>query len=181
MSVRRISLTMICLVILILTLAGAQSPSALLFAVFLHEAAHVLCALIFFRALPRPAFTVCGLRLIWDMGGSTSEAVLLSLSGPMSNFLLWLFLPRDSILAAYSLSLCIFNLIPASGLDGGEICARLAPLIFGERGGRTAAALASGAAVGVIFFINCAVQLTGKFNLSLMLCTLYLIIRTYGK
>lgn len=172
---------MICAIILILTAASAENAKALIFAALLHEAAHILCALLFFGELPKIRAGFCGLRLCFTCRGSTAEKLLLSASGPLVNILLWLILPRGSTLAAYSLSLGIFNLIPAEGLDGGEICKallkKLLPNAAAERLCRAMTALA----VFLLFSLNCAVQLKGDFNLSLLLITLYLIIRTYGK
>lgn len=178
---RRIKFTMISTAILAILLFSAEKPSALLFSALIHEASHVLLGLIFFGGLPRLCVSLCGLRLRWEGNGRTWEDILLSLAGPCANLIMWLLLPRDSILASYSLSLALFNLLPAEGLDGGEIIKNLSLMLFGERRAPVVCQIFTAAAVGTLFFLSCAASLKGEFNLPLLFITLFLIIRTYGR
>ena len=172
---------MISIAILAILLFFSENSSALLFAALIHEASHVLLGLIFFGGLPRLCVSLCGLRLRWEGNGRPWEDILLSLAGPCANLIMWLLLPRDSILASYSLSLALFNLLPAEGLDGGEIIKNLSLMLFGERGADITVRAFSAVFVGIVFFICCAACLTGEFNLPLLFVTLFLIIRTYGR
>ena len=171
---------MISAVILILTIASVESPKALAFAMLCHEMSHVLLGLVFFHALPRLKISLGGLRLSWDFRSRLWENVLVSLSGPMSNFLMWVFLPKCSITSAYSLSLAIFNLLPIGGLDGGEIIKNLTEWLPLRNPLRWVAKALSALSVFTVFFLCCYASLVGEFNLTLLLATLYLIIRTYG-
>lgn len=172
---------MLSIVILALTVCFAEDPTALIFAAMLHEAAHLALGLLFFSRLPELSFSLCGLRMTWEGNGRAAEDILLSVAGPGVNLLMWILLPKDSILAAYSLSLAVFNLLPAKGLDGGEIIKNLSRCLLGIRAEEKICAFVTAAAVGSVFFLNCAVQLTAQPNLPLLFVTLFLIIRTYGK
>lgn len=172
---------MISTAILAILLFSAENPSALLFALLLHEISHVLLGLIFFAGLPRLYVSLCGLRLRWEGNGRPWEDILLSLAGPCANLIMWALLPRDSILSSYSLSLAVFNLLPSEGLDGGEIIKNLSLMLFGERWAETVCRIFTAAAVSTLLFLSCSASLTGDFNLPLLFITLFLIIRTYGR
>lgn len=172
---------MISTAILAFLLLSAKSPPALLFALLIHELSHVLLGLIFFGSMPRLSVSLGGLRLRWDGNGRPLEDFLLSLAGPVSNLILWALLPKDSILASYSLSLAVFNLLPAKGLDGGEIIKNLSLMLFGERWAESVCHVFTAAAVAFLLFLASAASLTGEFNLPLLFITLFLIIRTYGR
>ena len=170
--------TMLSALISALVILHAASPKALLFAILMHEAAHFLTALLVFSKLPRFRISPCALILSYGDISQLHEKLLISVSGPLVNFLMWLFLPRGSILSAYSLSLCAVSLLPCSHLDGGMILRAILER-FSPRASRTVMKAVSVAFTLAVLCLDCAVSLRSEPSPSLMCFTLYLILNTF--
>ncbi len=92
-----------------------------------HEICHILAGLLLIGKLPRE-FSIMpwGFFLKLDMEFSPPwKRIVILIAGPLSNLLLWIFFTLHGWeeYGEMNLSLCLFNLLPVSPLDGGLIAA----------------------------------------------------------
>ena len=117
---------------------------SLAFAVFIHEAGHILCAKLLKIKINRMFLSPLGARIEIDDNIPYFNELMLSLAGPVFGILgcgFGLALSHLSINASgfafISLALSLFNLLPLATLDGGRVifclCALVFDLEFAER------------------------------------------------
>ena len=101
--------------------SGTEITSLLVFlsAVVVHEAGHVLCAVLLKRKITEVKIEPFGARISLGEDISYGQEFLIALSGPAASFLLFLVMRRGSI-ADVSLFLGLINLLPVATLDGGR-------------------------------------------------------------
>ena len=168
------------LIFIVLALLMSKAPGELAAAFALHEAGHMLAAALCGAA--RPSF-----RLVW--GGfvlsypgirGTPRRLIVSLSGCAVSVALWALLPRGSIIGLYSLGLAAVNLLPVTGLDGGEAFFAVCDAVLSPAAAYRTARAVSVVAALALFAFNCAVQLKYGMNFTLLALTLYLTVSIIG-
>ncbi len=112
-----------------------------LFCCIIHEAAHVLCLLIFGEQPASVKLSFYGIKLERQFGANLGRKfeIVVYACGPAANFILSLVFAAFSNLnesmktaAVISLMTGIFNLLPCIPLDGGNILRCLAEMFFEE-------------------------------------------------
>ena len=166
---------------LCLALLSSPAPFSLLFAIILHESAHIIAARLLGFCPASLTLTAGGIKLSFhkERGLFPSLAVLFAgcLAGAL--FSLLPFLPLYFRL--YSAGLSTVNLLPISCLDGGGILLLLLErFMLPDRAYRIARGV-SVAFVLMLWAISCAVQLKAGANLSLLAVSLYLTITALGE
>ena len=130
---------------LILLFCGFETALCSLISVVVHEFFHVAVAALFGGKLTEIRFGFFGIAMKASFSGLTSYRcdMLCALAGPVSNIVLGIvsaIFAKGSlgyIFAGTNLLFGAYNLIPASGLDGGNVCEalfkRYLPVVFAER------------------------------------------------
>lgn len=158
--------------------------------VILHELAH-LCGMWIVESNPRSVKLIPAcIQITKDINTKASHEIFVSLCGPVLNLLLfavcyfdYTVIKKDAVLtfAVINLILGIFNLLPAKGLDGGDILYNLFCRKCGEHKANIAikaSSIITGAAMlvlGIVLF-----KKSGG-NFSLIIMALYLLISTLVK
>ena len=95
----------------------------LIFSVFVHEAGHIIMLFIFGQKLKRADLKIGAIRVEYSSYAIKSERIVALLAGPLSNLLLALIwhLFGNENLFYINIVLCVYNLLPIKGLDGGSI------------------------------------------------------------
>lgn len=142
-------------------------------AAFIHEASHLLIMSVL-SAKPREILLVPGgINIVQSCCDNNFYNILILISGPLSNFIL--FLTFRGSFSSINLLLCIYNLMPLEGLDGGRILKIILLLYFREK---TVDVVLS--ALSIVFVI-CFVLLfliglrENMVNLSVLIFSLYII------
>lgn len=164
-----------------LTLPPAQVRQTVL-ACVLHESAHLITV---YLTRQRPAaltVSAAGMRLTLRRGAlcPTKSSALILLSGPLCNLAAGILFAalRMPQAAAGNLSLCVFNLLPFRGTDGGSFLrlfltrTHLSRAAFAEQLARILSVLT---AIGIFAVMH----ITGYVNFSLAAMILYLMIAEF--
>ncbi len=113
-----------------LLLDGAYLFRLALFAVFLHESAHILIYIIFSHRLPQIILSAGGICLKKNVQLNNVKTFFVLIAGPLSNFFaaafFYLSAQQKASYFAYlfcAVNLCIgfFNILPIGMLDGAQI------------------------------------------------------------
>lgn len=119
---------------LLLFLGNGEKGKAVITAVFVHEASHLLSLMAFHCQISSVKLRLDGLCIEYSGNGGTREAVFSNMAGPVGGFLFFLFgkLFQDSFLPPWlsmscrlSLFLSLFNSMPVYPLDGGAAVKKL--------------------------------------------------------
>lgn len=165
------------LLFLILTLITASSETALIAAIVLHEASHVITAWIMRLGKPRIKLSPVGIRIEYPVMISPVKGIILCLSGPFFGIVFGV-LSRCFCISEYfflySVGLGVMNLLPLPQLDGGCALNHLSELFDNPYPLLRATRYLSVTLTIVIFIISTAVQLLVGVNLSLMAVSVYL-------
>lgn len=165
--------------ILFLALAALESahPLCLALAILIHEAGHVICALLLGWGMPSVRFDTAGIRLLYKgEGAGLLSSFAVCISGSLFGLFASLppFFPRP--LRLYSLGLCAVSLLPLPCLDGGDLLslfldrALLPPAAYRIK--RAAACIFA----LLIFALSVAIQLKAGTNLSLLALSVFILI-----
>lgn len=149
---------------------------ALLTAVGVHETAHVICARLFGWERPRLCVEGCGLRLIYSVKAEFISSLFVALSGSLAGGILYLFRFLPCSFRLYSLGLATVNLLPVSGLDGGEVIGLVLDRFLLPHRAEGIKKLFSTVTVLALFFISTSVHLQGEGNPSLLFFSAYLLV-----
>lgn len=107
-----------------------------LLATFFHELGHLICMHLL-KAIPSEIILELGtIRIVEENITTKNETLLILLSGPLINLILFLiFINFNSLklFAIINLSLFLFNLLPIEGLDGGSILKLAISLKYKEK------------------------------------------------
>ena len=169
------------LIILLFLLSYAKDPCALALAIAIHEAAHLLTALLFTRELPRLSVNYAGLSLHYTGLSKCAEQIAVSAAGPLANIICALTFYGHSLFPLYSLGLAIINLLPASCLDGGGILRAICQKLFDSGTSFLICRALSVITVLTVFALNCAIQLKLGTNVSFALISVFLTVEVLGK
>ena len=151
--------------------SGILMPMSI--AVILHEISHLI-AMGIFRCQPKEIRLIPGgIEITRSFCLKKKTEILISLSGPFINiFLFVVFLKIDIEFSLINLCIGVFNLLPLSFLDGGEILIKLLGEYKAEKIFKLLSILIGGLGVflGVYLIIN-------KIpNISLLIFSVYLIL-----
>ena len=161
---------------LILLFCGFETALCSLISVVVHEFFHVAVAALFGGKLTEIRFGFFGIAMKASFSGLTSYRcdMLCALAGPVSNIVLGIvsaIFAKGSlgyIFAGTNLLFGAYNLIPASGLDGGNVCEalfkRYLPVVFAEKLLFVFAVIFSG-----LIFILGMIVFCRTYNFSLLL------------
>ncbi len=109
-------------------------PLALLACGF-HELGHLVALKLLGGRLLRLRLTGVGAEMIVGGGLSDWGQLVLALSGPLANLTLavgYAYYQISDLFSGLNLALCILNLLPVSGLDGGRAIYALGVIFWGE-------------------------------------------------
>ena len=155
-----------------------------LFASFIHEAGH-LFAMWVCECQPKSIKLIpASVQITRGFSTKPNGEVAVSLCGPVANLLVfavllinYLFFKNITVLtfAILNLILCIFNLLPVSGLDGGTLLtifiAKNTDLYKAQGIVRIITAVMS----AVVFVLGVYMWTCGKFNISVFIVAVYLL------
>lgn len=154
----------------------------LLTAAVLHEAGHVLCAVLLRIPFSGLAFRPCGAVMTFDFSGTTyGRELCVHLAGPGTGILsavcaLSVFGGAAAYFAGLSVWLAVLNLLPIEGFDGGGVLScLLAPFLSPEKVYRICRA-ASVAAILLLWGAVLWIELRVRAGTALLLFVLYLIV-----
>ncbi len=146
-------------------------------AVILHEIAHLVCMSILGCQPKEIRLIPGGIEITRTFYLKKQKEILISASGPFINILLFLlFLNLHLEFALINLCIGVFNLLPLTTLDGGEIFKIILSYKIGEDKAKNILGILnlflgiSGVFFGVLLFLN------KTPNISLILFSLYLIL-----
>ncbi len=170
------------LFVICVSLLGSERGLSLLAAALVHEAAHVAAACALGAPVRFAGSGAAGLTLRFDFSGvSHLREAAVCLAGPVSGLLLFgipAAFGRVTYLTVTALALALFNLIPASFLDGGAALSALLSLFLPPdtvwRVTGTVSVLCTAAvwAGAVVLVFACGA------DISSVIAALYLVIRT---
>ncbi len=172
---------MAALIIFIILILSSGAPLYLLFAVVLHEAGHILAALLVAGELPRLRFNIAGVKLKYDGLAGAARQITVSAAGPFMSILFGLIFYGKRNFALISLGLGIANLLPVSCLDGGNILRSITEKLFLPEISKYICKAFSVIGAVFVFVLNCAVQLKYGANISLAIITIYLLYCSLGE
>ena len=135
-----ISFSFALMVAVLLCCDKTEMMSASLLSIFLHEIGHLV--MLYALKLPprRVNFRLCGIEIVESrlFCGYLAQLAVAA-SGPLINILLGLILlpfsnlPFTAIMSASNIVIGVFNLLPLSQLDGGEILYCAMSVVMAER------------------------------------------------
>ena len=163
--------------------SGLIIPTA--FAVFSHEAAHII-AMNVLAVAPKEIVLIPGSIKIIKRGLSNlrSENIIL-FAGSLINLLFFAafygvgyFLDniRLMIYGVVQLVIGVFNLLPAKGLDGGSLLYNIVFKYKSESSAETAVKISSLGVVFLLVFVGTFMLIGGSVNLSFYIIALYILI-----
>ena len=120
----RIEFSFLAVWALLLSIRDSGGLEYSLYAVLVHETAHILVMAAFHIGLREITFHGCGIRIRPQTTlASYSRELAVLMAGPLANITMWLILhaagPEQA--AGAQLILGVFNLLPCSRLDGGAV------------------------------------------------------------
>lgn len=156
----------------------------LLFAVLMHEGGHLAAMWILDCAPKRVRLVPASVEITAKMTASHKNEIAVALCGPLVNIILFITFGLNYLVYKRSLSLicCLinlliaaFNLLPVRGLDGGTVLFTLISRKNPEKAGLVMRII--NLSLAAVFIVT-AVYLcfNGKFNISLFITGLYLIV-----
>lgn len=162
---------------------GLLLPS--LFAIFVHEAAHLFAMWIVDCTPKKIRLIPASIQIIRRFGISEKNEIFVALLGPIANLILFIvlyinYLSFHNVMTLYysiiNLLVGAFNLLPVIGLDGGTVLLE----ILSKKGDYTRAVRI----LKTVTFIICAITLAiaiilllkGKFNISAFILAIYFFI-----
>jgi len=99
----------------------------LLGACLVHEAGHIIAVYSFDGRIKAVSFSAMGIKIVSDKSACFSDIkeIIILMFGPLFNFIFFFFsvliFPLSEEFAYINLALAVFNLLPFSKLDGGNI------------------------------------------------------------
>ena len=172
----------LCLM-LIFDRTGLALPT--LFAIFIHETAHLFtmwaldCAPKQIRLIP------ASVQIVSDFSAGYNRDIAVSVMGPLSNFLLFgcLYLNHlrygnqgSLVYALLNLIIGVFNLLPVTGLDGGRILYSLLAKRQDPNRANLILKIVTLIFAAAALFLAVTLTIRGKLNLSLYIIALYLVV-----
>lgn len=156
----------------------------LLFAVLMHEGGHLAAMWILDCAPKRVRLVPASVEITAKMTASHKNEIAVALCGPLVNIILFITFGLNYLVYKRSLSLicCLinlliaaFNLLPVRGLDGGTVLFTLISRKNPEKAGLVMRII--NLSLAAVFIVT-AVYLCfkGRFNISLFITGLYLIV-----
>lgn len=146
-------------------------------AVILHEIGHFGALCIFGAKITAVRFTLSGVKIVKSKILSKNATVAVALSGPLVNLSLFSFYLCENAYIKYfavaNLVIGVFNLLPISGLDGGDI---ISGLLYTKRNGYAIINAVSVITLSAILGVGIVLVLNRYANLTLLVCSVYLFI-----
>lgn len=163
--------------------SGLMLPTLL--STLTHEFGHLLSLLVFNSKPKKVVLKVGSIGILGNFLLNKKGELFLYLAGPVLNFICFLlFLAVGQIFktaflmnfALINIVLCIFNLLPVMGLDGGSIIYLLICEKFKPSAVNIACLIISLITAALIFILGVNIFLTTKTNPTLILLALYLVL-----
>ena len=180
----RISYLFLLAVTLLLLTDRTGLMTASLLAIIIHESAHLSAIKILKIKCDSVDFMYSTVRINSDINISYKSSLVVSLSGPIINFLLspLAFAENEYIkyLGISSLIIGVFNIIPAKGLDGGDALYHLLKALK-VKNTDFVYSLISYFSIGIIIFFGGVLILYMRSNPSLLIVGVYLLIMSFYK
>ncbi len=173
--------------VIALMLATDKTGLALptLFAVFVHEIGH-LCAMWLLKSNPKSIRLIpASVQITRSICTDYKNDIIIALSGPIINLLFFATLYINYIAfknevslyyALINLIICIFNLMPVTGLDGGTVLFSLIAKKWDINRARLTLNLITLIMATAVLFLAVTCALRGKINVSAFIISIYLFI-----
>ena len=163
-----------------------------LLATTVHEIGHIVCILSQKNELHEIKFCLMDIKILdkSNISRSYKDDIILMAAGPLANFLFALvfgfvnlFFHKEHILifVVENLFLGFFNLLPIDFLDGGKILFSILSLKFKEKKAESILNYVSVITLFPMSAIGFYILLKSKYNFSLLLIAVYLIVRIIFK
>lgn len=172
----------LCLM-LIFDRTGLALPT--LFAIFIHETAHLFAMWALDCAPKQIRLIPASVQIVSDFSAGYNRDIAVSVMGPLSNILLFgcLYLNHlcygnqgSLIYALLNLIIGFFNLLPVTGLDGGRILYSLLAKHQDPNRANVILKIITLIFAAAALFLAVTLTIRGKLNLSLYIIVLYLVV-----
>lgn len=161
-----------------------------LIAIFIHEFGHLICMAVQKRKLRKIHFCLFDIKIesSMDILRSYKHDMILMFSGPLANIIVFLLLElanimlKNNFIRLFSIEnilIGIFNLLPISSLDGGQILSLFLKMHVDEVYVDKILNLISIIFLVPVIILGMNVLLSSKYNFSLLLVSLYLLMRLF--
>lgn len=175
----RLSLLFPASVIVMLSLDGSGLAALCLLAALIHEGGHAVAMCLYRDAPSCITLGIFGMRVERRRGSACGYPArcVISLAGPLANAACALLLTGDAALVHGVLA--AFHLLPVTSLDGGEALYALLCSWMSEAGADRVLLLCSAALLFPLAVLGFYLLLRGNGNFSLLLLSIYLILRMF--
>lgn len=150
-----------------------------LLASFFHELGHLVCMKLL-KAYPSEITLKLGtIQIVNKVITTNNETLLILLSGPVANLLLFLiFINFESykLFSIVNLALFLFNLLPIEGLDGGSILKLVLLLKCSPKKAENTLFIITLVFSVALIFVFSFLLISGRANYSIPILILYLIL-----
>lgn len=152
---------------------------AVLSSVILHECGHLIVAMLYHKAPRAIKLMPMGISIELAPASSYTEEILTCMAGPLMNlFYLFAssFFPSTLAPCVYriSLLLCLLNLLPLEGFDGGRILSALCSLFFSERVAMELIQITTALCLSVLWVLSLYIFFYSGVNMTLLIFSAYL-------
>lgn len=166
---------------LALALLSCKSPLSLIGAILVHEAGHLIPALLFGWGFPAFRFSAAGIRLSYSGTHSAFQSLFVCLSGSAAGAALALLPSFPQEFRYYSLGFSAVSLLPVLCLDGGAALLEALELFMLPDLAYKAASTVSVITVLLFWALSVTVQLKTGVNMTLLLLSVYLTVTSLSQ
>lgn len=161
-----------------------------LFAIFMHELGHLFCMWILDTAPKSVRLIPASVQITKNFGVSYKKDISVAICGPAVNLVLFFSLYFNYLAfknqttlcyALLNLIICIFNLLPVKGLDGGTIIFSILAKKFEYNRACLILRLITLTIATAILIVAVTLTIRGKINITVYLIGIYLIIMSIMK
>ena len=180
----RVSFSSVALIALVV-LSGVNSGYLLCFiSVIFHELGHLAALLLCGGSISGISLTAFNVTIIEKQRYylSLGRDLICTFAGPFANLVLCVLtfgLFRE--FAIINLCICVFNLLPASSLDGGQALYLMLCRRFDNLKSALIVDIITVVTSSLLFFFGIIILLNNKFNFSLLFISLYLFLTVFLK
>lgn len=156
-----------------------------LLASLIHEAGHLFAMWIADAQPKRIRLIPASIQIVRGLSPKREGEAAIAIAGPAANFAVFLSLflnyllfKKQSVLefSLLQLILCVFNLLPVSGLDGGTLLCLLLSKKYDVQKAEGIVRIVTALFAAAVFVTGVWMWVSGQFNLSVFIIAIYLAI-----